>query len=56
MKAHLILREKAFENFGKDKSKMNKAMLEIESTNDILTMKPIDFYTKLYNLSLNNLK
>ena len=53
MKTHLILREKALENFG-NKEKFNKAILEIEQTNDVLTMKPIDFYTKLYNLSLTN--
>ena len=51
MKTHLVLRQKALENFG-NKEAFNKAMLEIEKTNDILTMHPIDFYTKLYNLSL----
>lgn len=52
MNTHLILRQKALENFG-NKDNFNKAVKVIEKTNDILNMKPIDFYTKLYNLSLN---
>ena len=51
METHLILREKALKNFG-SKEEFNKAILEIEQTNDVLSMQPIDFYIKLYNLSL----
>jgi len=55
MNTHLILRQKALKNFG-NKEDFNKAILEIEQTNNVLTMKPIDFYAKLYNLSLTNKK
>lgn len=54
MKAHLVLREKALKNFG-NKEEFNKAMLLIEQTNDILSLEPLEFYTKLYNLSLQHI-
>lgn len=55
MNTHLILRQKALNNFG-NKEEFNKAIKVIEETHDILNLKPIDFYTKLYNLSLNQTK
>ena len=55
MKTHLILREKALKNFG-DKETFNKAVQKIEKEFCMLSMQPIDFYAKLYNLSLTNKK
>ena len=55
MKTHLILREKALKNFG-DKETFNKAVQKIEEEFCMLSMQPIDFYIKLYNLSLTNKK
>ena len=51
MQTHLVLRQKALKNFG-NKEDFYKAIQKIQREFCVLSMQPIDFYTKLYNLSL----